>query len=192
MTDLTSIDVSPDGGVLTARFADGVARRFHAEWLRDNALDVATRDAGNGQRLITLADFPGDVRIGTADTQDDGVAITFAPDGHATHFPAAWLAANAYDGRQARAAGWHNGLEWDATLTPLTAAFDDLSVPGVRRAWLAAVRSHGVATLTGVAESGGNLWLCAGDELWPLVRGEGRGESNQPCLHRSWLAGTYR
>ncbi|MGB0855102.1 MAG: 2-trimethylaminoethylphosphonate dioxygenase [Pikeienuella sp.] len=149
MTDLTSIDVSPDGGVLTARFADGAARRFHAEWLRDNALDVATRDAGNGQRLITLADFPGDIRIGTADAQGDGVAITFAPDGHATHFPAAWLAANAYDGRQARAAGWHHGVEWDATLTPLTAAFGDLAVPEVRRDWLAAVRSHGFATLTG-------------------------------------------
>ena len=149
MTDLTSIDVSPDGGVLTARFAGGAARRFHAEWLRDNALDPATRDAGNGQRLITLADFPADVRIASAHTEGDGVAINFAPDDHVAHFPATWLAANAYDGGQVRPAGWHDGVEWDGSLTPLSARFDDLANPVMRRDWLAAVRSLGFATLTG-------------------------------------------
>ena len=89
MTKLLSTVVSPDGGFLTAHFTDGVARRFHAEWLRDNALDPATRDPGNGQRLITLADFPGEVRIGAATLDSDGVNVTFAPDEHISHFPAA-------------------------------------------------------------------------------------------------------
>ena len=40
--------------------------RFHAIWLRDNALDAATRDPGNGQRLITLADIPADTRLSGA------------------------------------------------------------------------------------------------------------------------------
>lgn len=149
MKDLTSIDVSPDGGVMTARFADGAARRFHAEWLRDNALDAATRDAGNGQRLITLADFSSDVRIGAATAEGGGVAVTFAPDDHQTHFPAEWLVANAYDGAEAKAQGWHQCVEWDGGLVPLTASFDDMMQPETRRDWLAAVRSHGFATLTG-------------------------------------------
>lgn len=149
MTNISSTDVSPDGDVLTVRFADSAARRFHATWLRDNALDPATRDPGNGQRLITLSDFPDGVRLGAVTAQDGGVDITFQPDGHAAHYPADWLRANAYDNAVERPAGWHGGVEWDGGLTPPTAAYGDLAKPAALRDWLAAVRSHGFATLTG-------------------------------------------
>ena len=39
--------------------------RFHAIWLRDNALDETTRDPLNGQRLITLQDIPKNIRLDT-------------------------------------------------------------------------------------------------------------------------------
>ena len=41
-----------DGAVLRLHRADAPDLRFHAIWLRDNALDPATRDPRNGQRLI--------------------------------------------------------------------------------------------------------------------------------------------
>lgn len=43
-----------DGAAIEVEL-DGISRRFHAIWLRDNAPDAATRSPGNGQRLITLA-----------------------------------------------------------------------------------------------------------------------------------------
>ena len=60
-----AVTVSENGDFLTVNF--GTTRhRYHAIWLRDNALDPETRSAGNGQRLITLADIPTDVRITVA------------------------------------------------------------------------------------------------------------------------------
>jgi hypothetical protein len=55
--------VLEDGAGLQAGWNDGVALRFHAIWLRDNALDPGTRSPRNGQRLITLHDLPRDTRI---------------------------------------------------------------------------------------------------------------------------------
>ena len=47
-----------DASVVTVEFDTGTKTRFHAIWLRDNALDPETRAPGNGQRLITPAKSP--------------------------------------------------------------------------------------------------------------------------------------
>ena len=76
---VASVNVSETGDHLSVDFAGGQSHRFHAVWLRDNALDPETRAAGNGQRLIRLADIPADVRITLATTTDTGLDVTFAP-----------------------------------------------------------------------------------------------------------------
>ena len=54
MAELSRAHILDGGNAVRLSWSDGCSARFHAIWLRDNALDEATRDPGNGQRLITL------------------------------------------------------------------------------------------------------------------------------------------
>ena len=55
---LTHALIGDEGRTIELGWKDGTRTRFHAMWLRDNALDDKTRSAGNGQRLITILDIP--------------------------------------------------------------------------------------------------------------------------------------
>lgn len=92
-----TVTVSATGDHLTIRFLDGAQHRFHAVWLRDNALDPASRAVCGGQRLITLTDVPVDIRIQTATTHNGAIEVSFAPEGNSLSFPSQWLKQNAYD-----------------------------------------------------------------------------------------------
>lgn len=156
------VTVAPNGQHLTADIG-GNRLRFHAIWLRDNALDPDTRAPGNGQRLITLADIPTDTRIAQARAEDDTLHVTFAPEDKTVAFPVSWLRANAYD---TGAEGGHlpdHVQTWQRELASgvPTAAFADLQ-PGssALRDWLAAVRALGFAKVTdGPVEQGALLEL---------------------------------
>ncbi len=97
MITIKSATVLADGAALQLNLSDGTTPRFHAVWLRDNALDEETRASGNGQRLITLSDIPGDIRIKSAGADGAHLTVTFAPEEKTVTYPAAWLQANAYD-----------------------------------------------------------------------------------------------
>ena len=161
MTLLEKVEILGDGGALTAEWEDRATRRFHAVWLRDNALDAETRDPGNGQRLITLGDIPRDVSIAGARVEGDALDVDFMPEGKTMRFPGQWLRANAYDRGEARATGWlpEGTTTWDAALTPpsfdLQAAASD---PTARRDWLAAMRRYGFAKMTGGPAEDGALF----------------------------------
>lgn len=92
-----TVTVSATGDHLTIRFLDGAQHRFHAVWLRDNALDPAARGAQDGQRLISLNDVPVDTRIQTATARDGAIEVSFAPEEKSLAFPSDWLKRNAYD-----------------------------------------------------------------------------------------------
>ena len=77
---IPSVRLQDDGTVLHLHRPGQPDLRFHAIWLRDNALDAATRDPGNGQRLITLADIPPDICLSAAVLMGDDVICTFAKD----------------------------------------------------------------------------------------------------------------
>ena len=64
--------------------------RFHAIWLRDNSPTADTRDPGNGQRLITMANLPLDTVLTAATSDGETVNLGFAPD-HSCSFSADWL-----------------------------------------------------------------------------------------------------
>ncbi|WP_420382581.1 2-trimethylaminoethylphosphonate dioxygenase [Novosphingobium sp.] len=137
---------------------DGEARRFHAIWLRDNAMDAQTRSTTNGQRLITLLDIPADITIASAEWAGDRLRVCFAPEGKVVDFAADWLAAHAYDTPQTRASGWTKpGItRWDASATVCSARYGDICGNDAERLrWLTAIREYGVARLTGVPTTDG-------------------------------------
>ncbi|MEX0306288.1 MAG: gamma-butyrobetaine dioxygenase [Ruegeria sp.] len=140
-----------DPSVVTAEFADGTQSRFHAIWLRDNALDPETRAPGNGQRLITIGDIPADISVRAAEVVNGDLQITFAPEEKTVTFPAEWLADHAYDRDHTQPVGrlapgitsWERGI--DAPSGDWTQVHEN---PGAKRDWLAAVAEYGFAKLT--------------------------------------------
>ncbi|MCK0151548.1 TauD/TfdA family dioxygenase [Marivita sp. S6314] len=134
-----------------------MSARFHAIWLRDNAQDEATRDAGNGQRLIALSEIPSGIRVTGAKSHGDVLNVTFS-NGHVTRFPEDWLRTHAYD-RAHVATPWSDAITlWRGDHTIRCAGLGDLqSNPDALRQWLAAVRRDGVAKVHGLPTTSGSL-----------------------------------
>lgn len=168
----TAID---DGTAVRVEWIDGTRTRFHALWLRDNALDPETRAPGNGQRLITITDLPKDPRVRAVHVSDRGeLALTFVPEEKSVTFPAAWLGRHTYDtGQEGHVPGWTPAWieTWDRSLgervpsADYTAARDD---PDTLMQWLESVRRHGFAVMTGIPRGSGGL--CDVVELFGHVR----------------------
>lgn len=166
-----AVTVSENGDFLTVNF--GTTRhRYHAIWLRDNALDPETRSAGNGQRLITLADIPTDVRITVASPIANGIEVGFAPEGKTVQFPAEWLIENAYDHEKHADFTLPQHVEtWDKDLqskVPIGHLPDVALAGSALQSWLFDVRRYGFAILTGGAVESGALLQVA--ELFGFIR----------------------
>lgn len=152
-----------DGAVLRLHRADAPDLRFHAIWLRDNALDPATRDPRNGQRLITLADIPEGTRLTSAEISGGLLTCSFAPEGKTAAFPTRWLLAHAYDtGHDSRRGRLPDHAEsWDAGLSGQEPAGYLHELQGnadARRDWLAEIRRIGFAKVGGLAPESGALF----------------------------------
>ena len=162
MMVLTSVRRLDDGKALELRWNDGEVRRFHAIWLRDNALDEATRSPSNGQRLITLRDLPEETRIADLEIVDGALDVAFAPEGKKVRFPATWLKDHAYDEHAgAEAPGLPEDVEtFDGTLDIAAVSSDFQTVCNQPRAlcdWLGHVSRFGFAKLTGGPATSGAL-----------------------------------
>jgi len=151
---IDEVQVLDGGKSIAVTFSGAAKHRFHAIWLRDNAWDDATRAPGNGQRLITLGDIPGDTHISAARAEGERLHLTFQPEGKTIAYAAGWLARNAYDKASSRQAGWTAPeIEtWDASLGE-NIPIGDFRVVGKDRAalaaWLAGVRRYGFGKLVG-------------------------------------------
>jgi gamma-butyrobetaine dioxygenase len=162
-----------ENGRAVALTINGRRHRFHALWLRDNARDDQTRSPGNGQRLITILDLPAATRIAEAQARDGTLTVRFEPEGRTINYDAAWLAAHAYDRLAEREPGW-TGPEierWDGRLhnrVPHESWQDVTTDRKVLGRWLAAVRRHGFAVMTGTPTESGTL--CTVAELFGYVR----------------------
>ncbi|TPI66003.1 gamma-butyrobetaine dioxygenase [Mesorhizobium sp. B3-1-3] len=171
---LTTVTLGDDGRTIELGWDDGAVSRFHAMWLRDNALDDKTRSAGNGQRLITILDIPAGTRIGSASIEGELLEVTFAPEGKTVGFPAGWLRSHAYDRQEVREPGWTGGdtERWTkATMqnsVPRAAYADASRDSDVLRQWLAAVRSYGFAVMDGLPTESGAL--CKVADLFGYIR----------------------
>lgn len=171
--DLTRADIMDDGAAVRLVWTDGATARFHAIWLRDNALDPETRDPRNGQRRITLLDIPEDTRVCAAEPQGGELSVTFAPEEKTVTFPADWLRGRVYDSGAGQAPGWvDRALQlWDGTLGDAVPRADFAAArgqPATLAHWLAAVRRLGFAKMTGLPTTSGGLIAVA--ELFGHVR----------------------
>ncbi|WP_421701788.1 2-trimethylaminoethylphosphonate dioxygenase [Aliiroseovarius sp.] len=159
---MTQVSLTPTGDVLTLSGPSGDIR-FHAIWLRDNALDAETRDPGNKQRLITMADIPADLSISSAEANGETVDVTFAPEGKTVTFPVDWLEANAYDRAQDQTLARvpEGATAW---ASELMANIPSGSYPEMKadksalRAWLTHMRRYGFAKVTGMDAKPGELF----------------------------------
>ena len=156
---MTPLRLIEDGAILEVVLGGGPVR-FHALWLRDNARDDQTRSPSNGQRLITLLDIPAETRIAYAAWTGGALSLRFEPEGKRVEFDPDWLLHHAYDRPRAEDIGWTGPqvTRWDAAsgatlpVEAYDAVRDDKTA---RRRWLAAVRRHGFARLTGAPTSEG-------------------------------------
>lgn len=159
---INSVSLLDEGNALSLTWSNGQTMRFHAIWLRDNALDPQTRAAGSGQRLVTLMDYPEDTRIESAGTDGQSLSVRFLPDGKEVQFPATWLAAHNYDAIPVSSSGWtaNSVTLWDAKLSEAIPSVDFTAAKCDRQAlgaWLSAVRRYGFALMTGVKPESGAL-----------------------------------
>ena len=108
MHSFKSAKIIDDGQSIILQRDDGSTLRYHSAWLIDNALDPKTRDAKNGQRLITLSDIPINTYIEslTLDKSGKNIFLTFLPEAKKVSFSAAWLEEHAYDIKQNNGKGW--------------------------------------------------------------------------------------
>ncbi|WP_281973776.1 2-trimethylaminoethylphosphonate dioxygenase [Ruegeria faecimaris] len=137
--------------IVTVEFDTGPSARFHAIWLRDNALDPDTRAPGNGQRLITIGDIPADTMVSAASVANGDLTVTFQPENKTVTFPADWLAAHSYDQEDSRTFGrTAPGITtWEQGLDAPSADWSDVHAnPAAKRGWLAMVAEYGFAKLT--------------------------------------------
>jgi gamma-butyrobetaine hydroxylase len=164
---LSSVDVIEQGTALSLAWDEATRARFHAFWLRDNALDAATRAPGNGQRLVTVLDLPAAPRIATAAIDGDGgLTVTFQGGESRYAWPAAWLHARRYDRppppppgwTDPRVRRWDSALDWRSEVVDFAAAGRD---PATLRRWLAAVARDGFAVMSGLPRESGALLRAA-------------------------------
>jgi gamma-butyrobetaine dioxygenase len=108
MSLFKSIKITDSGKAIILQRSDGSNVRYHSTWLRDNALDPKTRDANNGQRLITLSDIPINTYIESAILDESGknIFLTFLPETKKISFSASWLEVHAYDTKRNNTKGW--------------------------------------------------------------------------------------
>jgi gamma-butyrobetaine dioxygenase len=160
---LTNVTVEDEGQTIRLVWADGSSARFHAAWLRDNALDDKTRSPGNNQRLITVLDIPADTRIGEAAVAGGDLSLRFLPEDKSVRFPAAWLAAHVYDRDMQRQPGWTDETISRWTRATMQSAIPRASLaaaashPSVLRDWLGAIHSYGFAVMDGLPTESGAL-----------------------------------
>ncbi len=169
-----SADVTDNGHTLLLKDSNANETRFHAMWLRDNALDEETR-AANGQRLITLNGIPKDTVIQSAVlSKDENISIKFDPDGKQTNFPIGWLQDHAYDTHKTQTEkGWLPPMveTWDGSLNNAVPTADFTEVANDRKKlgdWLTAIKRYGFAKLTGGPVENGALTKVA--DLFGYIR----------------------
>ncbi|MCC3306304.1 TauD/TfdA family dioxygenase [Sneathiella sp. HT1-7] len=171
---IQNVELAGEGDYIILHREGGGAIRFHALWLRDNALDVRTRSPQNGQRLIMIDDIPLNTKI-TAATLDapDRLTVEFQPEERSVSYSLRWLQEHSYDIAREHSVGWlDSSVEiWDKALTNRVPTADFETVKRDKEAlaiWLGDIRRFGFAKMTGgPIKSGALLGVAA---LFGFVR----------------------
>jgi len=148
---MNNVTIAPHGQFISLTIASNTTR-FHAMWLRDNALDKDTRSTGNGQRLIALTDTDASTHVSHAQLHKGCLQITFMPEDKTVDYPIDWLMTHTYDKPVNKAKGWHKRTQilWDSSLMPdiPEADFDAVAAsPEALQTWLSGIAGFGFAKL---------------------------------------------
>jgi gamma-butyrobetaine hydroxylase len=163
-----------DGGCFLSVTLNDKPQRFHAIWLRDNALNSETRSPDNGQRVITLLDQPVELRIESASwNNEEQLRVQFINDQTRYVYPKNWLIQNSYDNDWNHKAGWLNEsvVTWDQGLQSRvpTVSYDAAgSDADSLSAWLSDIRIYGFATMTGLPADPDSLFRVV--DLFGFIR----------------------
>ena len=83
---------------LVIDWQDGKQSRLYSHWLRDHCQMPASRNADNGQRLLSVINIPKDTFIEQAQLDEAGnVCVRFQPENHLSVFTRHWLRENCYN-----------------------------------------------------------------------------------------------
>ena len=175
MSLFKSIKITDSGKTIILQRSDGSSVRYHSTWLRDNALDPKTRDANNGQRLITLSDIPINTYIKSATLDESGknIFLTFLPETKKISFSASWLEAHAYDTKRNNTKGWiaSDLKTWENDKLESIPSADYKAVSSDKTLllqWLKLLYRYGFAKMTGGKIESGALIQVA--DLFGYVR----------------------
>ena len=154
-SSIKNVEIAGEGDYITLFQEGGGAMRFHALWLRDNALDTETRSPQNGQRLITIDDIPVETKISAATLDgDDSLTVEFEPEAKSVTYALNWLQRHVYDVTHDHPFGWVDPKVelWDQSLNNQIPTGDFETVSNDKAAlaeWLRSVRRYGFAKMTG-------------------------------------------
>jgi len=175
MHSYKSAKIIDDGKSIILQRVDGSTLRYHSTWLRDNALDPKTRDAKNGQRLITLSDIPINTYIEsvTLDETGENIFLTFLPESKKVSFSTSWLEEHAYDLKRDNTKGWiASDLKiWGKDMSKSIPDIDYKSAKSDKTLllqWLKLLHRYGFAKMTGGKIESGALIQVA--DLFGYVR----------------------
>lgn len=130
-------------------------------WLRDNCPCAKCRDPRSGQKLFQVGDLPAGLRVEAVAAAGGGtgqaVEVVWAPDGHRSTYPLAWLEANRPGNPGRRDRRTEDGKElWSARdlagRLPQARWEDYVGEPAVRARMLESVLRLGFMVLRGVPE----------------------------------------
>jgi alpha-ketoglutarate-dependent taurine dioxygenase/DUF971 family protein len=136
---------------LRVQWADGHKSTFHHIWLRDNCACSECGAHTDGSRFKALLDIPDDISPSAVQSDGSTLTVTWADDGHSSHYGSSWLRANCYSNAE-RAHRRPKKTLWDASLPNLPTvdyclARDDVSD---RRKLFAAVSEFGFVLVRNV------------------------------------------
>jgi gamma-butyrobetaine dioxygenase len=150
-----------DGQALKLHWDDGRVSRFEALWLRDSCACPSCRHPQAMERLYMFIDHEQPRITHVAQTTPDVLEVHFrqGTEQHVSRFGTAWLRLHCY-GSAARSEVQTNRALWDADLNGSVPTVDFgayMDTEEGLRAWITAIRSHGIVLLQGAPQEPGKL-----------------------------------
>lgn len=156
-------EVNHDPAQVRVRWDDGSISQFSATWLRDNCACRQCRHPATMERLFSIVDHPGGLRIAQADVIDkNSFRVTFDPP-HDSLFSSDWLWHHR-DGSAPSAIDTVAKLLWTAADQPQVPIFEYAAVMNDDRAldaWLQCVAELGMSLVVGMPTTRGTVQLLA-------------------------------
>jgi gamma-butyrobetaine dioxygenase len=165
-TARTIVGLEYDGRGVMLRWDDERRSRFHVLWLRDNCACPQCRHPQARERTFMFVDHLRPAIISARVDSDQVLEIEFrsGDESHVTRYTKGWLRAHDYSESAVRARE-HAPRLWDAGIVQSLPCFDYEDYMATRtglRAWIEAMKTHGIALLRGVPPEPGKLLEVAG------------------------------